>query len=237
MEHHRWVAALVAACNEGIISDQTLGRAVRLSSVMLWSGAKPGLYWSNEAVWNAVGMSKASFYRACKELVDAGLLERAGQNLHPCASRRSATGSLKSATASCGSETHMVVTTGGGGARGQQELPALTSETSLSSINDLYPDAQTDDSQFSRLMACGLTVNILRRWPTSPVVNTQRLVDRFEQALQQYSREVLFTSVGGWLEDRREDQSMNSPAAIFLYDSWRYFASAATTLSPKEAAQ
>jgi hypothetical protein len=234
MDIQRWHAALIEARRDGLISDRTLGVAVMLATAVNWNRPEPGIYWSTAALLQATGLQRDAFYRARRELIETGLMDDIDGTLCPSDRRTIATDRGISATDRRNSATNMEGGLDGGTPRAAEALPSLTATTSMGEIAAHYPEHATSPDQFARMLACGLTVGIMRQWPGSPPIEVGLLVRLFTQALDRYSREVLFAAVQGWLSARIDDQSMRKPAAVFYHQSWVLFEETAS-LHTKEA--
>lgn len=86
MKRYEWEDALIDAQSSGEISNGDLLVALKLAKAINWNpsaGRKPGLYWKNEDALEAVGCSRATFYRNRKSLVETGFLVMYGGNILP----------------------------------------------------------------------------------------------------------------------------------------------------------
>lgn len=241
-----WQDSLLDAHTRGDITDSAAVIGIKMARLISWtSDAGPGLYWSNDSVAEAVGVSRATFYRARKVLADAGMVSARSGNVIPTvpeavadqgSSLNSETQSLNSETDSRKSETICVRSETHNDAVDAVDVHRdfrLTGTTTFDQIEAAYPQHKTNPAQFTRSLAATLTVVIYRNWPESPPVDTEVLVRLFRKALSRYSMEVVGNAVTLWLAEQA-DADLRNPVGLFYSQSSSLFERAN---QPMEAAQ
>lgn len=87
IKRYTWEDSLIQAAADGEITARAAFAALRLAKAINWKPVeprrkgRPGLYWKNETACEDVGLARSTFYRANKELKEAGYLELIGGNL------------------------------------------------------------------------------------------------------------------------------------------------------------
>lgn len=92
MNRYDWEDALIDAQTAGLIPDGALLVALKLARAINWNpkDKRPaGLYWKNQDAFDHVGVSRATFYRHQKSLLETGFLTTKGRNLLPAIPEKS----------------------------------------------------------------------------------------------------------------------------------------------------
>lgn len=126
------------------------------------------------------------------------------------------------------------------GARRRTESPrlqprlAVNAETPLEKIDAMYPLSHERHpvEDWSLKAASVLALWSARRSPTLEPVQIERVARRLWEAEGRVGRAAAHRACSNWVADRREDDTMHSPGALFLRDLQQYLDDALDELDP-----
>lgn len=238
MDQLGWQQSLLRAAADGLLSDSHLLVGLKLSHEMRWDTETPGLYWRNADACEAAGIARATFYKARRAMLDAGLLVEIGGNLHPsdslCERPIVSVGDEKSLRDNEKSLRDNQCASAFAAAHSVDSPKALSlgPETTPAEISATYSQPE----QFAQRAAATFVAVAYRRWPEAATPRFSALSRLFERGRETYPDAVLWEGMLRWIEDNTDSTGMRSPGAVFSKQAFEVFDEVSSERGEKEQA-